>query len=55
MEQTLYSEPTPEQILEASYQKKKYLPIYHNGKLNHWQLVKIPEVKAPCLWCGRNK
>lgn len=55
MDKTIYSEPTQEQIKEAEYQKKVYKAIYHNGKLNHWQLTKIQEAKKPCAWCGTQR
>jgi hypothetical protein len=50
---TIYSEPTPEQLQEALSIGKTYKVTYHNGKISHWQLVKIPEKKEPCSCCGK--
>lgn len=50
---TIYVQPTPEQLEEAKNENKVYKVVYHNGKISHWQLQKIQEPKTSCSWCGK--
>lgn len=42
---TLYATPSDSQVAEAKEENKYYKAIYNNGKLSHYLLQKIKEVK----------
>ncbi len=48
---TIYDNPTPEMVEEATMKGLVYVPKYNNGRFSHYQLTKIVTVKPPCPHC----